>query len=469
MANKPGNRIEERVAQNIREIREETSRLNKPSSSQESRSKPGPAQARLERSRNNQQQQQQQQPKENGNNDNFPSEAWKCPDPGCGYNNRPRMMRCAKCSLEWSSALLFNPNRKVIENKKNITVKVQFDRSNDQQQKSPEQEHLKELQPSSGAGQSSQPSNQQPTSALTQPQQPPQPTPLVASTPSWTPNDNSQAWQAMPINQWDSQATAAPQPQSQQMVIGHWENPGMSWTPQMTPHHPHSHHEWTQDQSGQDYYQHPAPYAMHHIPYQEPSNPLMIPIGSHPDYMTHPPLVHHGHHQAMTNITHATMPIMATQQYIPPAPKDSYYGNRTSYRPSTNGRGGRSWSSNPDKEVTRIPPRFQKQRPVHQHQASEKAQGLPRATSTTAPLSAKRLTIFGTSNVVNNLNETELSEALNIPVRLIPAMKLEVFKEKIAMVDPLEDRLVLIHGLGNDARNIALHSTKTDVDKGEFS
>ena len=94
-----------------------------------------------------------------------------------------------------------------------------------------------------------------------------------------------------------------------------------------------------QDWSGQadhgasnDYY-HPQPAAFMHIPFQDTSNPLMIPIGSHPDYLTHPPLVHHhGHHQALTQITHATMPIMATQQYIPPAaaPKaaeqNSYYG-----------------------------------------------------------------------------------------------------------------------------------------------
>ena len=105
--------------------------------------------------------------------------------------------------------------------------------------------------------------------------------------------------------------------------------------------------------------------------------------------------------------------------------------------------------------MTRIPPRFQKQRPsANQHQASEKALGLPRATSRTAPATAKQLTIFGTSNVVNNLNESELGDDLGVPVRIIPAMKLDVFKEKIAMVDPEKDRLILIHGLGNDARNI---------------
>ena len=65
-----------------------------------------------------------------------------------------------------------------------------------------------------------------------------------------------------------------------------------------------------------------------HIPFQDTANPtMMIPIGSHPDYMTQPPLVHHHGHQAMTQITHATMPIMASQQYIPPAAhKPEYYG-----------------------------------------------------------------------------------------------------------------------------------------------
>ena len=69
---------------------------------------------------------------------------------------------------------------------------------------------------------------------------------------------------------------------------------------------------------------------------------------------------------------------------------------------------------------------------------------MPRASSRTAPNSAKRLTVFGTSNVVNNLNEGELSEELSIPVRLIPAMKLEVFKDKICQVDPEHDRLGMI-------------------------
>ena len=328
-----------------------------------------------------------------------------------------------------------NPNRKVIETgKKQMTIKVQFD-----QDDSP---------------------------APQEPQQPPaaQPQPLVASTPSWTPaaNPDTQQWTPMPINHQGWQDSQPAQP----MVIGHWDN---SQTAAMGWGQPQPMTEWSNDQNP-DYYS----QQYMHIPYQEPSNPY-IPMGSHPEYMTHPPLVHHGH-QAMTQITHATMPIMATQQYIPPAPKDqNYYGsqNRSYNRNSTTNPGSSrtmNWR-NPEKEVTRIPPRFQKQRPAPQqsYQATEKASGLPRASNRTAPASAKRLTIFGTSNVVNNLSTEVLEQDLNIPVRLIPAMKLYDFKEKIGQVDPESDRLVLIHGLGNDARNIALNAKKSDVDKGAES
>ena len=338
-----------------------------------------------------------------------------------------------------------NPNRKVIETgKKQMTIKVQFD-----------------------------PDEQSPTPTDV-PSQPPPPQPLVASTPSWTPSnaaEQQQQWTPVPMNQpmnhqWQETQTGP-------MVIGHWDNStaAMGWTAQpMT--------EWSNEQSQQDYYS----QQYMHIPYQEPSNPMMIPMGSHPEYMTHPPLVHHGH-QAMTQITHATMPIMATQQYIPPAPKDNnYYGSNNSsssrsYRsnPQPNSSRNMNWR-NPEKEVTRIPPRFQKQRPAQQSyqsaSSSEKvlnSGSLPRASSRTAPEAARRLTIFGTSNVVNNLSTEVLENDLNIPVRLIPAMKLDAFKEKIGQVDPEVDRMVLIHGLGNDARNIALKTSKSDVDKGAES
>jgi len=44
-----------------------------------------------------------------------------------------------------------------------------------------------------------------------------------------------------------------------------------------------------------------------------------------------------------------------------------------------------------------------------------------------------------------------------------------MISKRIGQVDPEVDRMVLIHGLGNDARNIALKTSKSDVDKGAES
>ena len=64
------------------------------------------------------------------------------------------------------------------------------------------------------------------------------------------------------------------------------------------------------------------------------------------------------------------------------------------------------------------------------------------------------LLIFGTSNVVNNLDTVMLSNSLKIPVRLIPAMKFETFEKKALEVNPARDWLVLIHGLGKNRQLI---------------
>ena len=95
---------------------------------------------------------------------------------------------------------------------------------------------------------------------------------------------------------------------------------------------------------------------------------------------------------------------------------------------------------------------------------------LPRAEGPVAPSTARRLTIFGTSNIVNNLIESDLSKDLGgVPVRLIPAPNCAALREKIGLIDPALDRFVLMHGLCNDARSIALQASKTDLEKGAES
>ena len=74
------------------------------------------------------------------------------------------------------------------------------------------------------------------------------------------------------------------------------------------------------------------------------------------------------------------------------------------------------------------------------------------------------LLIFGTSNVLSHLEMEDFSRELGIPVKLEAAMKLDVFQQKVTCLDPTRDWLVLVHCLGNDARNIAL-KRKTDSEK----
>ena len=187
------NRIEDRVAQNVRDIREETS-VNRPShirplmpeqqmrnsNSSAAAFKTSGAQARLDRSRSHPIAPSNPPMNENGNDNG-------------------------------------NPNRKVVETgRKNITVKVDFDRSNDEDIEESGIGHLKTEHPPPQMV----PLHEPPVAPPPELRQPLQTTPLVVSAPSFVPSqDHNSQWQPMPINQWDPQSQAA-QPQSQQMVIG---------------------------------------------------------------------------------------------------------------------------------------------------------------------------------------------------------------------------------------------------------
>ena len=117
---------------------------------------------------------------------------------------------------------------------------------------------------------------------------------------------------------------------------------------------------------------------------------------------------------------------------------------------------------------SKLPPRFQRQREnqpkppsmIEMQSGSLKKGSLPPPP----PGKGNGLLIFGTSNVVNHLDESKLATQLKIPVKCIPAMKLDVFQEKSILLNPSRDWLVLVHGLGNDARNIAM-TRKSDAEK----
>ena len=133
--------------------------------------------------------------------------------------NRAREMRCSKCGFVWSvdlSSRFSNANRKVIEmmkndGKKEIKVKVNFDRSDSQPEADNEWEPPEEPKPLPKPQPLPQPLPLPQPPPQQQQQQQPQQQPLLATTPSWTPSENQ--WQPMPINEWEPQ---------QQMVIGNY-------------------------------------------------------------------------------------------------------------------------------------------------------------------------------------------------------------------------------------------------------
>ena len=70
------------------------------------------------------------------------------------------------------------------------------------------------------------------------------------------------------------------------------------------------------------------------------------------------------------------------------------------------------------------------------------------------------LLVIGTEPV----DSSSLSKQISVPVNFVPCSKLEQFAEKAGLLDPNRDWLVLINGLGPDARAIA-ETKKTDVEK----
>jgi hypothetical protein len=61
-------------------------------------------------------------------------------------------------------------------------------------------------------------------------------------------------------------------------------------------------------------------------------------------------------------------------------------------------------------------------------------QKLPRASSSTAPHTSKRLSVFGSSNVVNNLSEADLGRDLGVPVRMIPTSDCKSLRDQVGLM-----------------------------------
>lgn len=422
-----------------------------------------------------------------------PPPIWRCPDPGCQHTNSSCATSCQKCGIQWEKAQAFILNkdlglhRKVKEEDKGLKIVVQFDKMKKGGGESSDEEPKQESAPPTDQPTFNVPAERGQTAL-------PCPPPLQMSA------ENVSQWQPLAIDQWAATEPFTPsrpphwshqqqqQPLVDPFVMGNWTQvpePQQQWTPEPMQN-------WTNDPSI-TWVQHPAytsiPSASMvttHLNQPPPPSPfIQIPFGDPHSIMVQGSDLMSQH----PHIAQHTIPIMPNQPYLPPRQQTTYYNNSGSntrpYRysgpnsrdnsmrkPNSGSSSSMSWRDTRDREITKIPPRFQKQRvPIRPQQPRRTAQNsqLPRAEGQTAPSTAKRISIFGNSNIINNLSEADLSKDLGIPVRLIPAANCSNFRDKIGMIDPALGRFVLVHGLCNDAKTIAIHSTKTDVEKGADS
>ena len=235
---------------------------------------------------------------------------------------------------------------------------------------------------------------------------------------------------------------------------------------------------------------------------------------------------------AMTHITpapHHNVPIMATtaaasttsasmqhhqhylpqqqelylpQQYPPQQQQQQQYYQQQSYHTRTDswydkgyhsgsgysgagggrrGRGGGYRGGGGNREVTKIPPRFQKQKQPQAISALPEDElalpvQLPRARSPASekPRSSRRATIFAAEKIADALNRTKsafkLSIKRGIPFKTVPVDSVRTLYEKISgELEADLDACVVIHAGDVEALNVSERKSRTDVEKGSDS
>ena len=132
-------------------------------------------------------------------------------------------------------------------------------------------------------------------------------------------------------------------------------------------------------------------------------------------------------------------------------------------RPGQRSEAAKSWRSQDQAQVRGARPGQQRDNGhVKPPSMVEMQSGSLKKGSVTLPPPGKGngLLIIGSEPV----DESSLSKQISVPVKYVPCSKLDQFAEKASLLNPSRDWLVLIHGLGPDARAIA-ETKKTDVEK----
>ena len=434
-------------------------------------------------------------------NNSSPSSSWKCPDPGCKQVNGQNRNNCVKCGISYKAA------NDYINNYACDKVKQEYSSSKNMIYNKAEN------------GYSNVSSNGPPANGFSSSGNPAIPQPMLAQAgiKDWNIDVEQSNWGAgsghnQPLT--TTMETWTMEQHSNMMYAGHMDpnmQYGMMMSQVQVPSYPPPFYNQPHMQgagpyfnaSNSDFYPQPSP-ADYSAGYQgQPSNlsvfnpTAQVYVPTQPDhshvYKAPPPFTNQAQSKGFTNSkpfptpTSTSMdssdPNLMLSLNKPPNPlslrkpqeaglrpvsklQERLNQNRQSQereRPPIGQRQGGN-----GQQSGKLPPRLQQSRPTSSS-AQQKPPSMVEMQSGSLkkgsmilppPGKGNGLLIFGCTSV----EETHLSSQLNVPVKLIPCPKLETFQEKAILLNPSRDWLVLLHGLGSDARAIA-DTKKSDVDK----
>jgi len=200
------------------------------------------------------------------------------------------------------------------------------------------------------------------------------------------------------------------------------------------------------------------PEPAHHVAYYAPA---MV--------ASSPPHYEAGANTSVAHGPHAHFPIMTSQ----PLSAAGGASHQFQHDPESRGvRGQRPWGAS-DRDFSRIPQKFHKQRlPEGGAQAlafkRDIPDDLPWTAEVEAPENCRRITLLAPKKEADLA--VRLSEVLkDAEVRHLPAEKVDDLYEAVRELKPERDRLVLFHVGSTDAAAVACDEGKTDLEKGALS
>ena len=289
-----------------------------------------------------------------------------------------------------------------------------------------------------------------------------------------TPSSSSEWQQQQSSPQWQQhQRQSSDWQQQQQQPTSEWQQPQQQpvlvtdWAEEVEQQYQQQPAYWQQQQVQQSYYDYGYQY----------------PVMSGSGYEATTAMTQMGHAPIMTSQVQQQQQYQQHQHeyqqqyaYVPPQQQQQHQHRNTSwFDRGSRGGGGRIRGNYvpPDREVSRIPSRFQKQKQPAKPKVNPEDEfsipsDWPKATQSSKPSSSKRLVVFAPAALNDRLVGALHAQLTSVPIRGVNIETVRELYSKVQEVDPTLDAHVVIHVGAVEAARIAARN-ETDVEKGADS